>query len=115
MEHESTDKDVEQDAINPDNEFDLLRQVLDYEQARMQDIIGALGKRAILTIADTYEIERMGVLSNSPRLPQIDAERNGLLRNIGEASALWLRLEETIGEVERGIGSLQYLIDPENN
>lgn len=74
-----------------------------------------IGKQAILTIADTYEIEQMGVLIDSPFLPQIHAEREALVRDLGEASRLWLQLQESMSEVERSIGSLNFLIDPENH
>ena len=81
----------------------------------MQDILSSLGKHAILTIANTYETQRMGVMVNPARNTLITAERHALIRNLGQASSLWLHLDEAMTEVERGIGSLQYLIDPENN
>lgn len=115
VENEQTDLAAEPDAMNQTNEFDVLHQAWSHERARVQDIITALGKQAILTIADTYEIEHMGVLIDSPFLPQINAERDALVRNLGAASSLWLELQVSISEVERGIGSLQFLIDPENN
>ena len=114
-ENEQMDHAVEQDAIDRANERDVLNQAWAHERASVQDIINALGKQAILTIADTYETEHMGVLIDSPFLPQIRAERDALVRNLGEASALWLQLQESMSEVERGIGSLQFLIDPENH
>ncbi len=43
------------------------------------------------------------------------SEREELIRNLGEASRQWLRLQDSMSEVERGIGSLHFLIDPENN
>lgn len=115
MESEPTDHAVEQDAIEPANELEVLNQAWNHERARVQDLITALGKHSILTIADTYEIEHMGVLIDSPFLSQIIAERDALVRNLGEASRRWLQLQESMSEVERGIGSLHFLIDPENN
>lgn len=115
MENEPSDHAVEPDASDQANELDVLSQAWDHERTRVQDIITTLGKRAILTIADTYETEQMGVLFDSPFLPQISAEREALVRNLGEASRLWLQLQESMSEVGRGIASLQFLIDPENN
>lgn len=114
-ESELTRQAVENDAVSDANEIDALSQVMDDEQATMRDVMSKLGKLATLTIADTYETELMGVLIDSPRLPAINVERNALITNLAEASKLWLQLEETMTEIERGIGSLQYLIDPENN
>lgn len=115
MENEQADHVVEPDAIDQVNELEVLNQAWDYERAKVQDIIATLGKQAILTIADTYETEQMGVLFNSPFLTQISVEREALVRNLGEASRFWLQLQESMSEVGRGIGSLQFLIDPENN
>lgn len=115
MENEPMDHTVEQDAIEQANELDVFNHAWDHERARVQDIITGLGKQAILTIADTYEIEKMGVLIDSPFLPQIIAERETLVRNLGEASTLWLQLQESMSKVERGVGSLRFLIDSENN
>jgi len=55
------------------------------------------------------------VMVNPSRNNLITAERQALIRNLGQASNLWLQLDEAMTEVQRGIGSLQYLIDPENN
>lgn len=115
MQDEQMDHAAEPDAIDQANELDVLNQAWEHESAKMQEIITALGKKAILTIADTYEIEHMGVLVDSPFLPQIKAERDALVRNLGEASRRWLQLQDSMSEVERGIGSLQFLIDPESN
>lgn len=88
---------------------------MDNVRGNMHDLITSLGKQATLTIADTCETEQMGVLFNPSRLNIINAERNALIRNLGQASSLWLQLEDAMTEVQRGIGSLQYMIDPENN
>jgi phosphoglycolate phosphatase-like HAD superfamily hydrolase len=74
-----------------------------------------LGKQASLTIADTYETELMGVLLDASRRAQINLERNRLIRDLAEASALGLQLEETMTEIQQGIAWLQDMIDPENN
>lgn len=94
---------------------EFLNQTTDDERSKMRDVMAMLGKQASLTIADTYETELMGVLFDPSRRDVINAERNALIRNLGEASTLWLQIEETMNEIQRGIGSLQYIIDPENN
>jgi hypothetical protein len=66
-----------------------------------------LGKRAALTIADTYETEETGVLGDTSRRERINAERTELIRNIAEASRLGLQPEAILEKVERGIASLQ--------
>lgn len=103
------------DAINETNEIDLTDMAMDNVRGNMHDLITNLGKQATLTIADTYETEQMGVLFDPSRRDVINAERNALIRNLGQASSLWLQLEGTMIEVQRGVGSLQYLTDPENN
>lgn len=105
----------ENDAMNETDEINLTDMAMDNLRGTMQDLITNLGKHAILTIADTYETERMGVLFAPSRKNVIDAERNALIRNLGQASTLWLQLEKAMTEVQRGVGSLQFLIDPENN
>lgn len=105
----------ENDAINEIGEIDLTDMAMDTVRGTMQDLITHLGKRATLTIADTYETERMGVPFDPSRKNLISAERNALIRSLGQASSLWLQLDEVMAEVQRGIGSLQYLTDPENN
>ncbi len=97
------------------DEVDETEMAMDHVRGTMQDLLSNLGKHAILTIADTYETQRMGVMVNPSRNNLVTAERNALIRNLGQASALWLQLDEAMREAERGIGSLQYLIDPENN
>lgn len=106
---------VEHDATDEDDEINVFNQAMDDERSQMRDVIAKLGRQASLTIADTYETELMGVLFDPSRRDLIIAERNALVRSLGQASTLWLQLEETMNEVQRGIGSLQYLIDPENN
>lgn len=78
-------------------------------------MIIALSKQATLTIADTYEIEQMGVLIEPSRRALINAERHALNRGLAQASRLWLEHDETMTEIQRGIRSLQYMIDLENN
>jgi hypothetical protein len=115
METEPTTQNVESGPITQANEIEVLSQGIDEERANLRKVIAALGKQASLTIADTYDTELMGVLIGSPRLHEINAERTELIRNLAEAASLSLQLNEILTEVERGIGSLQYLIDPENN
>lgn len=105
----------ENDAINETGEIDLTEIALDHVRSNMHDLITNLGKQATLTIADTYETEHMGVLFAPSRRDVINAERSALIRNLGQASSLWLQLEKTMIEVQGGVGSLQYLTDPENN
>lgn len=117
-ESELTDQDIENDLANQfdeTDEIDLTEIAMENVRGNMHDLITTLGKRAILTITDTYETEQMGVLIEPSRRDVINAERNALIRNLGQASSLWLQLEEAVFEVQRGVGSLQYLIDPENN
>lgn len=103
------------EVIDETNDIDVTEMAMDHVRRTLQDLLSNLGKHAILTIADTYETQRMGVMVNPSRNDLITAERHALIRNLGQASSLWLQLDEAMTEVERGIGSLQYLIDPENN
>ncbi|MGC4190526.1 MAG: hypothetical protein QM589_04730 [Thermomicrobiales bacterium] len=84
------------------------------ECATMHGSLVQLGKRAALTLADTYETEQMGVLFGAS-LERVIAERTVLMRNLAEAANLGAQLEEILTEIERGIESLQDLIDPENS
>lgn len=103
----------------PDMEEDppaeKLNQTMDDERVKMRDAITNLSKIATLTIADTYTTEEMGVEFAPDRQDLIISERIRLNRSLGEVSKLWDELNDTITEVQRGVGSLQYLIDPENN
>lgn len=103
------------DAIAETDEIDVTELAWDDVRRTMHDLITTLGKHAILTIADTYETEQMGVLFAPPYRDIIDAERTALIRNLGQATSMWLQLETAMREVQRGVGSLQYMIDPENN
>lgn len=105
----------EHEGIDETDDIDVTEMAMDHVRGTMQDLLATLGKHAILTIADTYETQRMGVLVNPSRNNLITAERQALIRNLGQASSLWLELDEVMAEAQRGIGSLQYLIDPENN
>jgi hypothetical protein len=109
---------VENEPITQDNDdadVNRLSMQIDEERANLRKVIATLGKHASLTIADTYDTELMGVMIGSPRLHEINAERTELIRNLAEAASLSLQLDEILNAVERGIGALQYLIDPENN
>lgn len=105
----------EHEVIDETNDIIVTEMAMNHVRETMQDLLSNLGKHAILTIADTYETQRMGVMANPSRNNLITAERQALIRNLGQASSLWLQLDEAMNEVQRGIGSLQYLIDPENN
>jgi hypothetical protein len=105
----------EDDAMSETDENDVIELALDNVRRTMHDFITTLGKHAILTLADTYDTEQMGVLFAPSRRDVITAERTALIRNLGHASSLWLQLEKSMIEVQRGIGSLQYLTDPDNN
>jgi hypothetical protein len=87
----------------------------DTERAHWRDVLIHLGMQASLTLADTYYTEEMGVLFDPSIRARINGERIALMQNLVEASSLGQQLEETMSEIERGIESLQYLIDPENN
>jgi hypothetical protein len=124
IESDLSDQSTENGPINQADERDLTghvigndlaNQAIDIEQGPWHDVILDLGKRASLTIADTYETELMSVLFDPSRRAQINLERNALIRNLAEASNLELQLEEMMSEIQRAIESLQYMIDPENN
>lgn len=103
------------EAFDKTHDFDVTEMVMDHVRESMRDLLATLGKHAIFTIAETYETQRMGVLVNPSHNDLITRERDVLIRNLGHASSLWLQLDAAMSEVQRGIGSLQYLIDPENN
>lgn len=105
----------EHEVIDVTNHMDVTEMAMDHVRATMQELLSTLGKQAVLNIADTYETQRMGVMVNPSRNELISRERDALIRNLGEASRLWQQLDQAMTGVERGIGSLQYLIDPENN
>lgn len=112
---ELPDQHSEDELPTPDDEIDLTEIAFENVRRDMQDLIATLGKQVILMIADTHETEHMGVMFPPSRRDVIHAERNALIRNLGQASSLWLQLEKSIIEVQRGVGSLQYLVDPETN
>lgn len=107
------DPDIDDDPPMQVNGSELTANTID--QARWQNVIASLGKRATATLADTYDTEMMGVLGFSQYRDQINVERTALIRNLAEASNLAVQLEEVVSAVEYGIASLQYMIDPENN
>lgn len=89
--------------------------VIDMESERWRQLILDLGKRAVLTIADTYEIEQMGVILDPSRRVHINAERAAIIWKLAEVAKLEQLLEETIREINGSITLLEYLIEPENN
>jgi hypothetical protein len=105
----------EDDALADLDEIDVTELAWDNVRRTMDDLLATIGKKAILTVADLYEVERIGVLLAPYRRNAVTAERAALIRNLGQASALWTQFETTMNEVQRGVGSLQYMIDPENN
>lgn len=92
-----------------------LNQVMDGERVKMRDAITSLSKVATLTVAETYEVEDMGVVFAPGFQEQIRDERNRLNQSLGDLARQWEELNTTISEVQRATGSLQYMIDPENN
>ena len=113
VDDEPADRDIDDDPPMQVNGSELTANTID--EARWQNVIASLGKRATATLADTYETELMGVLAGSQYQDQINVERTTLIRNLAEASSLAVQLDETMSSVERGIVSLQFMIDPENN
>jgi hypothetical protein len=107
--------EVDDDAIIETDGIDETEVAWDTVRRTMYDLIATLNKQAVLTIADVYDIERTGVLFAPAHRDGISAERAALIRNLGLASSLWQQLETTMTELQRGIASLQYMIDPENN
>lgn len=92
-----------------------LNQVMDEERVKMREAITSLSKVATLTVAETYEVEDMGVVFAPGFQEQIRDERNRLNQSLGDLARHWEELGKTINEVQRATGSLQYIIDPENN
>ena len=92
-----------------------LNQAMDAELIKMRDAVVELSKIATVTVADTYSTEDMGVVFAPGYQEQIVAERVRLNESLGDVARLWRELYGTAKEVQRGVGSLQYLIDPENN
>lgn len=92
-----------------------LNQVMDEERVKMRDTITSLSRMATLTVAETYEVEDMGVMFAPGFQEQITDERNRLNQSLGDLARQWEELNATINEVQRATGSLQYMIDPENN
>ena len=124
IEDDTYDRDGRAEPANQENESDLnieatendpLDLAIHIGQERLHDLIAGLGKAASLVIADTYATEQIGVLFDPSRLSLINTERSALMRNLAEAFEREQQLGAALGEVQRGIGSLQYLIDPENN
>ena len=105
----------EDEAMHETTDNDAIEMALDTVRREMHELIATLGKQAILTIVDTYHTDDMGVPLDRSRRDLIAAERLALIRSLGHASSVWLQLEKTLIEVQRGIGSLHYLTDPENN
>lgn len=103
------------DDLLEDSAAETLNQAIDNERIKLRDAIVSLSKIATLTIADTYSAEVMGVVFALGHHEQVVAERIRLTERLGDIAKLWGELYHTIDEVQRGIGSLQYLIDPENN
>ncbi|MCA9833502.1 MAG: hypothetical protein KC435_06130 [Thermomicrobiales bacterium] len=109
--------DFESHQLEDSNELSMaekLNQAMDDEHIKLRDAIVNLSKIATLTIADTYSTEEMGVEFSQGRSEQIQAERNRLNQTLGKVSSRWSELSDTLHELQRGVGSLQYMIDPEN-
>lgn len=98
-----------------DSAAETLNQAIDNERIKLRDAIVTLSKIATLTIADTYSTEDMGVEFLPGYREQIMEERIRLNETLGDVSRLFGELNNAVNELQRGVGSLQYLIDPENN
>ncbi|MCO5215507.1 MAG: hypothetical protein M9934_07175 [Thermomicrobiales bacterium] len=92
-----------------------LNQEMDSERIKLRDAFVRLSMVGTLTVADTYSTEEMGVEFSTERGEQIQAERDRLNQTLGDVSRQWAELNGTLSELQRGVGSIQYLIDPENN
>ena len=103
------------DDLLEDSAAETLNQTIDNERMNLRDAIVSLSKIATLTVADTYSTEDMGVEFAPGHHKQIMAERIRLNETLGDVSRLWGELNNAVNELQRGVGSLQYLIDPENN
>lgn len=112
---ESIDQNGGYEDLEEDSVAERLNQSMDDERVKMRDAITSLSKIATLTIADTYATEDMGVEFSPDRQELINAERIRLNQSLGELVKQWGKLYTTVDEVQRGVGSLQYLLDPENN
>lgn len=115
IEHSPTPEDQTHLSPEEDSIAESLNQAMDEERVKMRDAITNLSKMATLTVAETYEVEDMGVVFAPGFQEQITDERNRLNQRLGELAKQWEELNSTISEVQRGVGSLQYMIDPENN
>lgn len=115
IEHSPTPDD--QTHLNPEEDSiaERLNRDMDEERVKLRDAIANLSKIATLTVADTYATEEMGVMFTPGFQEQITDERNRLNQRLGELANQWEELNSTINEIQRGVGSLQYMIDPENN
>lgn len=105
----------EASEIEEDSSAEKLNQAMDDERTKMRDAITNLSKIATLTIADSYSTEDMGVVFAPGYQEKITSERNRLNEKLGDVSRQWAELNDTVNEVQRSVGSLQYMIDPENN
>lgn len=115
IEHSATPENQNHLSPEEDSIAERLNRDIDDERVKLRDAIANLSKIATLTVADTYCIEEMGVMFAPGFQEQITDERNRLNQRLGELANQWENLNSTINEVQRGVGSLQYMIDPENN
>lgn len=115
MKHSPTPNNQPLFDQDEDSPAEKLNQVMDEERLKMRDAITNLSKMATLTVAETYEVEDMGVVFAPGLQEQIKNERNRLNQSLGDLARQWEELDRTINEVQRATGSLQYMIDPENN
>lgn len=115
MKHSPTPNNQPLPDQDEDSPAEKLNQVMDEERLKMRDAITNLSKMATLTVAETYEVEDMGVVFAPGFQEQIKNERNRLNQSLGDLARQWEELDRTINEVQRATGSLQYMIDPENN
>lgn len=112
---ESLDRDASFEDLEHASVAEMLNQAMDDERVKLRDAITSISKIATLTVADTYATEDMGVEFAPDRQEVIHAERSRLNQSLGELAKQWGDLSSTIEEVQRTVGSLQYMIDPESN
>jgi len=84
------------------------------EEPNIHRVIIGLGRRASSVIATSYETEEMNAPIDPDSLVRIDIERRMLNQNLAEVAKLRMQLDESLTDIERGIKTLQDLIDPEN-
>lgn len=78
-------------------------------------LISELSILSLSAMTDSLALEQRGSGLTHGDRKTIEFERNALLRNLGQVGTSWHQLEEALIEINRGIGSLQYLSNRENS